>query len=161
MPEYGYKRFNNGVEIADIMRCCYRDLPQTETSNPFDTFYEYLNQPSGLVSTISPWGITNLMYYFWQQRIDLQQSFDLNNIEDRLNYTLWFIHHAPQYNIDDYFITPLADKLADKGGKYKFNLLLAKILGIAIYKLKKSLKKSFWLSNIIRTPLKNIFKKLS
>lgn len=160
-PEYGYKRFSNGVIISDIMRRCYRDLPQPETSNPFETFHRYLNQPSGFISAISPGIITKFMYYFWQERIDLQQSFDLHNVEDRFNYILWFIYHAPEYNIDDYFIAPVADKLADKGGKYNLNLLLAKILGQTAYKIKKSVKKSFWLSNIIRKPLTIILKKIS
>ena len=143
------------------MRRCYRDLPQPETSNPFETFHRYLNQPSGFISAISPGIITKFMYYFWQERIDLQQSFDLHNVEDRFNYILWFIYHAPEYNIDDYFIAPVADKLADKGGKYNLNLLLAKILGQTAYKIKKSVKKSFWLSNIIRKPLTIILKKIS
>ncbi len=161
IPEYGYQRFNNGVRIADIMRRCYRDLDQTETSNPFDTFPEYLNQASGLLSAISSWSITNLMYYIWQQRIDLQQFFELTILEDRIHYALWFINHAPEYNIDDYFINNLADKLGEKESKYKFNLILAKILGKASYRFKKYLKKSFWLSNIIKTPLKKLLKKLS
>ena len=160
-PEYGYKRFNNGVAIADMMRRCYRDLPELWEDNPFNTFYHYLNQPSGFVSAISPWGITKLMYYVWQQRIDLQQAFDLNNLEDRLNYALWFVHHAPEFGIDDYFITPVADKLANTESKYKFNLLLARVLGKVAFKTKKFLKQSFWLPDRLKQQLKIILKKVT
>ncbi|MDJ0533613.1 MAG: hypothetical protein QNJ70_14190 [Xenococcaceae cyanobacterium MO_207.B15] len=152
IPEYGYQRFDNGIAIADIMRRCYRDLPQPWENNPFETFYNYLNQPSGLVSAISPWGITLLMYYVWQQRTDLQQSFDLNNSEDRLHYTLWFIHHAPEYSIDDYFVSPIYTKLTRAENKYKLNILFAQISGKIVCKLKKNLKT--WLPSHIKQPLK-------
>ena len=159
-PEYGYKRFDNKIAIADIMRRCYRDLPQPWQNNPFNSFYHYLNQPSGFVSAISPWGITKLMYYVWQQRIDLQQTFDMNNFEDRLNYALWFIRHAPEYGIDDYFITPISDKLTSTEGKYKFNLLLAKVLGKVAFRVKKFVKQSFWLPDRFKQPLKLMLKKV-
>ncbi|MGK7898736.1 MAG: hypothetical protein AB4372_35260 [Xenococcus sp. (in: cyanobacteria)] len=143
-PEYGYKRFNNGVVIADIMRRCYRDLHPPWESNPFNNFYDYLNQPSDCVSVIFPGKITNLMYYIWLQRMDLQQSFDMNNLEDCLNYSLWFIHHASEYGIEDYFLAPIYDKLTFTGVKYKLNLMmLNKILGKIAFEVKKNIKTNF------------------
>ncbi len=110
-PEYGYARFTNGIAIADIMRRCYRDTEDLFLTNPFDSFAEYLNQPSPLSQSDSSWLITNLMYYLWSEREDLQQAFDLNHPDSRHSYALWFVQNAPSYGIDAYFINPILDNL--------------------------------------------------
>ncbi|MDJ0900192.1 MAG: glycosyltransferase [Xenococcus sp. MO_188.B8] len=110
-PEYGYARFNNGIAIADMMRRCYRDTEDLFLENPFDSFADYLNQPSQATISNSPWLITNLMYHFWSEREDLQQAFDLNHPESRHNYGLWFVQNAPSYGIDAYFINPVLDNV--------------------------------------------------
>ncbi len=110
-PEYGYARFNNGIAIADIMRRCYRDTEDIFLENPFDSFADYLNKPSTDRITDSPWLITNLMSYFWRERKDLQQAFDLNHPDSRYSYALWFVQNAPSYGIDAYFINPILDNV--------------------------------------------------
>ena len=110
-PEYGYARFNNGIAIANIMRRCYRDTENIFLKNPFDSFADYLNQPSKACISDSPWLITNLMYYFWSERQDLQQAFALNHPDSCHSYALWFVQNAPSYGIDAYFINPILDNV--------------------------------------------------
>jgi glycosyltransferase involved in cell wall biosynthesis len=113
-PGYGYARFNKGIAIADIMRRCYRNLTEPWLDNPFETFHHYLNLPCEELLSSSPWLVTNLMYYVWLQRKDLQQAFNLSRtISDRLSYCRWFIENAAtQYKIDSYFITPIVENLS-------------------------------------------------
>ena len=110
-PEYAYARFSNGIVIADIMRRCYRDTEDLVLENPFDSFADYLNQPSKASITDASWLITNLMYYLWSEREDLQQAWDLNHPDSRHSYALWFVEHAPSYGIDAYFINPILDNI--------------------------------------------------
>ena len=142
---YGYGKFNNQIAIADIMRRCYRDTVLSEHSDPFTTYYLELNQPSGLVSSVSPWRITKLMRYVWEQRSDLQIAFDLNLLQDRLNYTLWFVKNAASYKIDDYFLTPVLDTSDPDTKKYRFILLLTKLLGQTTWQVRTIIKQSLWI----------------
>ena len=71
--------------------------------NPFATFDKYLNRPADLLSINSPGLITNLMYFFWQQRKDLQLAFNLTNTNSCRDYTSWFIENAADSGIDSYF----------------------------------------------------------
>lgn len=160
-PEYSYGKFSNGLTIANLMRYCYRDLPEQFDENPFDSFYKYLNQPSGLVSSISPWKITNLMYYLWGQKTELQTKFDLNHLEGRLNYALWFVQHAAENNLDDYFLEPIIKNVNSESAKYKLLLFLSKLLGDTTWKLRNFLKTSLWLPRKLRKPLRLLFKSFS
>ena len=111
-PSYGYGKFNCGIAIANIIRRCYRDLKEPLLDNPFETFLDYLNRPATEVYS-SPWLVTNLMYYIWSQRSDLQRAFKLQNESDGVGYCKWFILNAEvQYQIDSYFITPVVEKIA-------------------------------------------------
>ena len=110
-PEYGYARFSNGIAIANIMRRCYRDTEDIFLENPFDSFADYLNQ-SVLSLSNSPWLITNLMHALWKERPDVQQAYNLKDAESRYGYAVWFIHSAPSYGIDAYFINPILDNLS-------------------------------------------------
>ena len=109
--KYGYGVFSNGLSITTIMRRCYRSLEYPGLDNPFDTFYEYLNKPS---QSLSPWLVTNLMYFLWKERRDLQVAFDLDNPDGCLNYCLWFLENAPDYGIDSYFINPVLDNISQQ-----------------------------------------------
>ena len=160
-PEYSYGKFSNGLAIANLMRYCYRDLPEKVDANPFESFYKYLNQPSGLVSGISPWKVTNLMRYLWEQRIDLQRAFDLNHLEGRLNYALWFVQHAAENNVDGYFLQPIIKNVNSGSMKYKLLLFLSKLLGDTTWKLRNFLKTSLWLPRKLRKPLRLLFKSFS
>ncbi|MEM9273941.1 MAG: hypothetical protein AAGA80_13380 [Cyanobacteria bacterium P01_F01_bin.143] len=160
-PKYSYGKFSNGLAIANLMRYCYRDLPEKFDANPFDSFYKYLNQPSGVVSGISPWKVTNLMRYLWEQRIDLQRAFDLNHLEGRLNYALWFVQHAAENNVDDYFLQPIIKNVNSGSIKYKLLLFLSKRLGDTTWKLRNFLKTSLWLPRKLRKPLRLLFKSFS
>ena len=160
-PEYSYGKFSNGLAIANLMRYCYRDLPEKVEANPFESFYKYLNQPSGLVSGISPWKVTNLMRYLWEQRIDLQRAFDLNHLEGRLNYALWFVQHAAENNVDGYFLQPIIKNVNSGSMKYKLLLFLSKLLGDTTWKLRNFLKTSLWLPRKLRKPLRLLFKSFS
>ncbi|MDJ0530969.1 MAG: glycosyltransferase [Xenococcaceae cyanobacterium MO_207.B15] len=113
-PLYGYRSFSNGVTIADIIRRCYRDLIELWFDNPFDTFHHYLNQPSEFIPVPSRWLITNLMYYLWQYRQDLKQTFNPNNPNTHLDYVKWFIKNAEDYGIDSYFINPVLDNISQQ-----------------------------------------------
>ena len=155
---YGYGKFNSGVAIADIMRRCYRDSPLPKKANPFDSYYLELNQPSGLVSTVSPWRITKLMRYIWEQRIDLQLAYDLNHLQDRLNYALWFVQNANQYGIDDYFLTPVLDTTDSKTKKYQLILLSTKLLGKTTWQARNVLKKFVWLPRKVTKSVRLLFK---
>jgi hypothetical protein len=155
---YAYGKFSNQIAIADLMRRCYRDTVTAEHDNPFATFYLELNQPSGIVSSLSPWKITKLMRYLWEQRSDLQIAYDLNHLSDRLDYTLWFVQNAPSYEIDDYFLTPILDTTDPTTRKYRLILLLTKLLGKTIWQIRTLLKKSFWLPRKLTKPLRLLFK---
>ena len=111
-PGYSYGKFNNGIAISNVMRRCYRDLKDTWWDDPFATFIDYLNQPTTESLHNSPWLVTNLMYYIWLQREDLQKAFDLQQHGDRFNYGNWFIESAAaEYQIDSYFITPVVENI--------------------------------------------------
>ena len=155
---YGYGTFDNQVAIADIMRRCYRDTISVEHSNPFATYYRELNQPSGLVSSVSPWRITKLMRYLWEQRIDLQIAFDLNHLQGRLNYTLWFVQNTATYGIDDYFLTPILDTSDPNTKKYRLILLLTKLLGKTTWQIRTFIKRSLWLPRKLAQPLRLLLK---
>ena len=142
---YGYGKFSNQIAIADIMRRCYRDTVAIEHSDPFATYYLELIQPSDLVSTLSPWRITKLMRYIWEQKSELQIDFNLNRLEDRLNYTLWFVKSAASYNIDDYFLTPILDTSDPNTKKYRLILLLTKLLGKTTWQIRTSIKQFLWI----------------
>ena len=142
---YGYGKFDNQIKIADIMRRCYRDSSTPKQHNPFKSYYLELNQPSGLVSNLSPWRITKLMRYIWEQRTDLQIAYDLNHLQDRLNYALWFVQNANQYGIDDYFLTPVLDTTDVTTKKYRLILFSTKLLGKTTWQIRSLLKKFFWL----------------
>ena len=161
IPKYSYGTFSNDLAIANLMRYCYRDLPEGFSENPFDSFYEYLNQPSGFVSSISPWKVTNLMRYLWEQRPDLQTAFDLNHLEGRFNYALWFVGHAAENNFDDYFLEPIIENVDPESRKYKSLLWLTKKFGDSTWKLRKFLKTSLWLPRKLRKPLRLLFKSFS
>ena len=160
-PKYSYGKFSNGIPIADLMRYCYRDLPEKFSENPFESFDQYLNQPSSLVSTISPWKVTNLMRYLWEQRPDLQTTFDLNHLEGRFNYALWFVGHAAQNNFDDYFLEPIIANADPESRKYKSLLWLTKKFGDSTWKFRNFLKTSLWLPRKLRQPLRFLFKSFS
>ena len=112
-PGYGFGKFDNGVAISDVMRRCYRDLQELWLDNPFETFLNYLNQPTTESLHSSPWLITNLMYYIWLQRPDLQLAFNLQQHESRFNYCNWFIESAArEYQIDSYFTIPVVENIS-------------------------------------------------
>jgi hypothetical protein len=158
VTSYGYGKFNNQIAIADMMRRCYRDTISTEHKNPFATYHLELNQPSGLVSTVSPWRISKLMRYIWEQRIDLQLAFDLNHLQGRLNYTLWFVQNTASYGIDDYFLTPILDTSDPNTKKYRLILLLTKLLGKTTWQIRTFIKRSLWLPRKLTQPLRLLFK---
>lgn len=106
---YGYGLFSNGLPITTIMRRCYRNLEYPGSDNPFDTFYQYLNKRSNLTLPNSPWLVTNLMYFIWEQRADLQKAFNLETPDGCLNYSVWFVENASYYGIDPYFYNSVLD----------------------------------------------------
>ena len=107
---YGYGKFERGAAIANVMRRCYRSLPNSGLDNPFATFDRYLNRPCDLLSPHNFCTITNLMYFFWLQRKDLQLAYDLNDADSRLNYTSWFVENATDSGIDTYFCDAVSNR---------------------------------------------------
>ena len=113
-PDYGYGKFNCGIEIANIIRRCYRERSRPWLDNPFETFLDYLNRPSIEALHSSPWLVTNLMYYVWSQRLDNRRAFNLQTESDRLNYCKWFILNAAiEYKLDSYFIIPVVENISE------------------------------------------------
>ncbi len=167
LVSYAYGKFDNGVAIADLMRRCYRDRfaltsaqsnPSLESPDPFKTFYQELNKPTDFISHLAPWRITKLMHYCWQQQAELQHKFDLDKLQDRLNYTLWFVKNASQYKIDDYFLTPILDTANPDTKKYQLILLMTKLLGEMSWQTRTLLKKSLWLPRKLAKPLRLLLK---
>lgn len=113
-PDYGYGNFNNEVPIINLMRQYYRTLEEIWLDNPFETFHQFLNQPYWRSSAKALYPLTNLMYFFWTQKANLQKKFNLDDPQGRKNYAKWFIQNAPDYQIDDYFIHPILDRLAQQ-----------------------------------------------
>ncbi|VEP16208.1 conserved hypothetical protein [Hyella patelloides LEGE 07179] len=155
---YGYGKFSNQIAIADLMRRCYRDSITLEQNNPFETFHLELNQPSGLLSNLSPWRVTKLMRYLWEQRIDLQIAFDLTHLQGRFNYALWFVQNAASHGIDDYFLNPILDTTDPNSKKYQLILLVNKVLGKTTWQMRTLLKKSLWLPRKLTKPLRLLLK---
>ena len=164
---YAYGKFDNGVAIADLMRRCYREkfapksaksASNSDQQNLFATFYQKLNQPADLLSHLSPWRITELMLYCWEQETELQNKFDLNKLQDRLSYTLWFVQNSTRYKIDDYFLTPILDTSDASTKKYQLILLLTKLLGTLTWQTRTLLKKFLWLPRKITKPLRLLLK---
>lgn len=112
--DYSYGNFNNGVPIINLMRQCYRNLEEIWLDNPFQTFHQFLNQPYWRGSAKGLYPLTNLMHFFWTQATNLQKLFDLDDPQGRKNYAKWFIQSAPDHRIDDYFIYPILDHLAQQ-----------------------------------------------
>ena len=112
-PSYGYGKFNSGIALAPIIRRCYRDLKEPLLDNPFESFLCYLNRPAIEALDSSPWLVTNLMYYIWSQRIDLQQTFNLQKESDRLNFCKWFVLNAAvEHKLDSYFTIPVVENIS-------------------------------------------------
>lgn len=154
---YAYGRFDNGIAIADIMRYCYRQehpASSPQHPDPFAAYYLELNQPSGLVSSVSPWRVTKLMRFLWEQRQDLQTAFDLNHLQGRLNYALWFVQNAASYKIDEYFLQPILDTSNPNTRKYRLILLLTKLLGKTTWQARNLAKKSLWLPRKLAKPIR-------
>lgn len=121
--DYTYGKFANGAVIADSMRRCYRSLPDPWFDNPFNTFYSYLNQPCSHKFANFPNLLTNLMYFIWTEREDLQQVFDLKTKESQRDYTLCFILIAEELKIDSYFVIPILEKIVQHQSYPRQNLL--------------------------------------
>jgi len=111
---YSYSTFENGVPIVNLIRHCYRNLEEIWLDNPFQTFPQFLNQSCWHSSATAIYPLTNLMYYLWTQRADLQKAFDLASSHGHSNYLQYFIHSASDHGIDDYFISPILDRLAQQ-----------------------------------------------
>lgn len=108
---YSYGQFDNNVPIIPAMRFSYRSVNDAWLENPFTEFHHYLNQPAWRVSTSSAYPLTNLMYFIWEQKEDLQQVFNLEVKEQRKQYALWFIRHSEYLNIDPFFLQPIFEQL--------------------------------------------------
>ncbi|BAQ61444.1 glycosyltransferase [Geminocystis sp. NIES-3708] len=121
MPKYCYGNFTNGVFISTIIRQIYRKLKNVWYENPFLSFCDYLNQFNrSFNNNLSDFPLTNLMVFFWESRLDLQQSFNIfNNNKDRKRYTFWFLETAEENQFEYYFLQPILDKISGKLSHYK------------------------------------------
>lgn len=120
--EYVYSKFENGVLITPYIRDYYKNLEIAWQGNPFQEFNRYLNKSFWRVPATLSYPLTNLMYFLWKQRPDLQRAFDLDTVEGRKNYALWFIQSSEDLGIDPYFLEPVLDQLGQLRGRYPTNL---------------------------------------
>jgi glycosyltransferase involved in cell wall biosynthesis len=111
-PKYAYGTFKNHVPIPDIVRQAYKQIDNLWFEDPFLSFPEYLNQFQREFLDPLTYPLTNLMYLFWQQREDLQKSFNIYEEQQRKNYSFWFIDNAEENQIDYYFIESILDIVA-------------------------------------------------
>lgn len=111
-PKYAYETFTNNIFIADLFRKCYRELDHIWFENPFISFPEYLNKFNHNFIDPLDYPLTNLMYFTWLQREDLQKAFNINEQNERKDYTFWFIGSAEENQIDSYFLEPILDQIA-------------------------------------------------
>lgn len=63
----------------------------TSISSRVDEILEYLNQSAFADAS---WTCSRFMYYIWQNRLDLQAAFDLNQAEGRENFARWYLMSA-------------------------------------------------------------------
>ncbi|NCO74614.1 MAG: glycosyltransferase [Cyanobacteria bacterium] len=121
IPKYIYSNFTNNVFIPTIIRQIYRKLNNIWYENPFISFSGYLNQFNyNFNQNSSDFPLTNLMVFFWKNRLDLQTSFNIfNHNEDRKKYTFWFLETAEENQFQYYFLEPILDNISHKLSHYK------------------------------------------
>ena len=120
--DYAYSSFENGVPITNLMRKYYRKLDEIWLDNPFGSFQDFLNEPYWQASAKAIYPLTNLMHTLWMQTPHLQNAFNLDTVSGRRKYAKWFVKNAPDYEIDDYFIHPILDRLAQQFSLSSSNL---------------------------------------
>ena len=103
---YGFGRFSDGTPIPKIARVAFRDLLEPFSGNPFADGLAALNAPvAGVIDP--PRAITTIMYALWRSRPDLQQTFDLHQLESQLLYCDWFCSTAgTEEALPDVFLLP-------------------------------------------------------
>jgi len=113
---YYYDFFDKGIKISNIIRRLYwNNLDRSSHfGNPYDTsgersFFNWLNSPYKKGSTIS-----NLLYYTYLIRPDLQTSFPDITGEEEKKLIDWACNSLPcEYGFDKIFL----DALKEKGDK--------------------------------------------
>ena len=118
---YQYGRFDNGVQVPEVSRKALRqaDPEGRRWPDPFaaegpDTFFDWLRQPAGDLSSAIP--LPRLALLLWDHRQDLQLFFPRPWAEDRLRLAHWFAASsgAPE-RIDSAFTRGMALPLKQAG----------------------------------------------
>lgn len=112
-PRYAYGYFENNAPIPNFLRQSYKELDCLWFKNPFIDLLDYVNKFHENYFNPLNFPITNLMYFAWENRIDLQKTFNINETKERKDYTYWFIGNAEEMNIDSYFLSPILDVIAN------------------------------------------------
>lgn len=97
-----------------------------ETSTSKDSFFAWLNasadedpHPDNQQEPT----ITNLAYYIYRTRSDVQRLFPDIFGEDRARYVAWFMLNAQaEYDLDDAFVTPMKDRPSFVRGLVEYGL---------------------------------------
>ena len=107
---YFYGFFDNGAKIQDIVRQIYGSLGEKTKSfgDPYTTsdersFFRWLNAPFNRHSRV-----TNLLYYIYSARIDLQKAFSEIEGEGENRLIGWALSSLPrEYGLEEIFLDPL------------------------------------------------------
>ncbi len=116
------ERFDNGVKVPGIVIKLHLLLDPAsksrwagaETSTSEQSFFAWLNAPADEdpVQQKKAPVVTNLAYYVYRTRSDLQNLFPDLFGEDRVEYVIWFIRSgSAEHNLDPVFIKPLQESL--------------------------------------------------
>ncbi len=127
-PFRDISHFDNGIVVPPIAVKLYLSLDTARCSQFSDeehsidlaSFYSWLNAPADedpQRREETPI-VTNLAYYVYRTRRDLQSVFTDVFGKNRIEYVGWFATYAPDvYDLDDAFTRPMRDALSSWGAK--------------------------------------------
>jgi hypothetical protein len=115
--------FNGNIEITPFLSLVYFSIegaltrwPEPAKIDHSDCFFNWLNSP--VIAENNPTDIntlpiiTQLAYFIYQSRPDLQRTFPDIFAEHRELFCRWFVQHAPsEYKIDNYFFLVVSQSL--------------------------------------------------
>ncbi|OUD12152.1 sulfotransferase domain-containing protein [Thioflexithrix psekupsensis] len=115
--------FNGNIEITPFLSLIYFSIegaltrwPEPAKIDHSDCFFNWLNSP--VIAENNPTDIntlpiiTQLAYFIYQSRPDLQRTFPDIFAEHRELFCRWFVQHAPsEYKIDNYFFLVVSQSL--------------------------------------------------
>jgi glycosyltransferase involved in cell wall biosynthesis len=114
---YSFGKFDDGTEIVDILRQCYRENEEIQVKagdNPFQNS-DCFNLPYVKTRKSQPI-FSNLMQFIWKKRPDLQALFPEITYGNCLAFAHWFVNKGgEEYHLPEKFVLPVRKSLHEIG----------------------------------------------